>query len=223
MYIYLAVGASEMVFLFVVRQLSNETVQMDATKNYMVDYLDNVCAPRYKKAKEAELLQKSAMLMSAAKEAEEKEAQEKEASETVEKKNVEPMKRETVVAMVKEAMKMDTIEVSASKETENSSVKAEEIKVEVQEIKAEESLADIQDMVAIEIVEEPCFVQQDLENPDVMNAQEIKEETDADTPELSINIEGEPRAVHFDEQEQEEKRPHSKEAAIRLILEEFFA
>jgi hypothetical protein len=215
MYIYLAVGASEMVFLFVVRQLSNETIQMDATKNYMVDYLDNVCAPRYKKAKEAELLQKTAMRLSAVKETEEVEADEvAEANkieavenEVVETKSAEPMQRETVEAMILEAMSSDTIEEKKLEQSDSIAIEIEESNVEIQEIEAEESLADIQGTVEI----------QEKEEQDKVAIEIVKE------PELSINIEGEPRALHLDEEEKEEKRPRSKEAAIRLILEEFFA
>ena len=43
-----------MVFLFVIRQLSDEPYKINAAKNYMVDYLENTCSGRYKKQKAAE-------------------------------------------------------------------------------------------------------------------------------------------------------------------------
>jgi hypothetical protein len=53
-YQYIAVGAAEMIALFVISQLSDEGYKIKAAKNYMVDYLENVCAHRYKKAKQTE-------------------------------------------------------------------------------------------------------------------------------------------------------------------------
>ena len=46
MYQYIALGAAEMVALFVISQLSDESYKVKAAKNYMVDYLENVCAHR---------------------------------------------------------------------------------------------------------------------------------------------------------------------------------
>lgn len=43
-----------MVALFVISQLSDESYKVKAAKNYMVDYLENVCAHRYKKVKQTE-------------------------------------------------------------------------------------------------------------------------------------------------------------------------
>lgn len=54
MFQYLAAGAAEMIALFVIRQLSDEPYKISAAKNYMVDYLENVCAHRYKKVKQTE-------------------------------------------------------------------------------------------------------------------------------------------------------------------------
>lgn len=54
MFQYLAAGAAEMIALFVIRQLSDEPYKINAAKNYMVDYLENVCAHRYKKVKQTE-------------------------------------------------------------------------------------------------------------------------------------------------------------------------
>ncbi|HAX51303.1 hypothetical protein [Muricomes intestini] len=54
MYQYIGAGAAEMIALFVISQLSDEGYKIKAAKNYMVDYLENVCAHRYKKAKQTE-------------------------------------------------------------------------------------------------------------------------------------------------------------------------
>ena len=49
-YQYGALGAAEMVALFVISQLSDESYKIEAAENYMVDYLENVCAHRYNDA-----------------------------------------------------------------------------------------------------------------------------------------------------------------------------
>ena len=54
MFQYLAVGAAEMIVLSVISQLSDETYKINAAKNYMVDYLENVCAHRYRRVKQTE-------------------------------------------------------------------------------------------------------------------------------------------------------------------------
>lgn len=53
-YQFMAGGAAEMIALFVISQLSDESYKINAAKNYMVDYLDNVCSHRYKKTKQTE-------------------------------------------------------------------------------------------------------------------------------------------------------------------------
>lgn len=54
MYQFIALGAAEMIALFVVSQLSDEMYKIKMAKTYMVDYLENVCAHRFKKTKTAE-------------------------------------------------------------------------------------------------------------------------------------------------------------------------
>ncbi len=54
MYRYIALGLVEMLLLYVVGQLSDETYKIEAIKNYMVDYLENVCAFRYRKVRQSE-------------------------------------------------------------------------------------------------------------------------------------------------------------------------
>lgn len=54
MYRYIGLGAAEMVLLYVISQLSDETYKINAVKNYMVDYLENVCAHRYRKVRQTE-------------------------------------------------------------------------------------------------------------------------------------------------------------------------
>ncbi|CUX37282.1 hypothetical protein [Clostridium sp. C105KSO13] len=54
MYQYIVAGVAEMIALFVISQLSDEDYKINAAKNYMVDYLENVCAHRYKKVKQTE-------------------------------------------------------------------------------------------------------------------------------------------------------------------------
>lgn len=54
LYQYAMVGVAEMILLFVVGQVSDETYKINAVKNYMVDYLENVCAFRYKRQRQLE-------------------------------------------------------------------------------------------------------------------------------------------------------------------------
>ena len=54
MYRYIGIGAAEMILLYVISQLSDENYKISAVKNYMVDYLENVCAYRYRKERQAE-------------------------------------------------------------------------------------------------------------------------------------------------------------------------
>ena len=46
---YGAIGGAAMVLLFLVRNFSDEEHQLEVIKTYMIDYLENVCAPRYSK------------------------------------------------------------------------------------------------------------------------------------------------------------------------------
>ena len=46
---YGAIGGAAMVLLFLVRNSSDEEHQLEVVKTYMIDYLENVCAPRYSK------------------------------------------------------------------------------------------------------------------------------------------------------------------------------
>ena len=43
-----------MVALFVISQLSDESYKIEAAENYMVDYLENVCAHRCKRMRKNE-------------------------------------------------------------------------------------------------------------------------------------------------------------------------
>lgn len=54
MYRYIGTGAAEMILLYVVSQLSDENYKINAVKTYMVDYLENVCAHRYRKGRQSE-------------------------------------------------------------------------------------------------------------------------------------------------------------------------
>lgn len=53
-YRFIALGAAEMVLLFVVSQLFDEQYKIEAAKNYMVDYLENMCAPRKRRPRTQE-------------------------------------------------------------------------------------------------------------------------------------------------------------------------
>lgn len=51
---YGALGIAEMVLLFVIAQLSDEQYKIEAIKIYMVDYLENACARKYRKVRQTE-------------------------------------------------------------------------------------------------------------------------------------------------------------------------
>lgn len=53
-YQYLMLGAAEMITLYVVSQLSDESYKLEAVKNYMVDYLENICTFRYRRGRQPE-------------------------------------------------------------------------------------------------------------------------------------------------------------------------
>lgn len=54
MYQYIAAGVAQMLFLFVFTQLSDEPYKIKMVKTYMLDYLENACAPRYNKVRQSE-------------------------------------------------------------------------------------------------------------------------------------------------------------------------
>lgn len=53
-YQYGALGAAEMLALFVISQLTDEHYKIEAVRNYMVDYLENVCAHKFKRVRQTE-------------------------------------------------------------------------------------------------------------------------------------------------------------------------
>ena len=48
---YLVTGGVEMALLFVIAQLTDKKYQMDVIENYMIEYLENVCAHKYHKVR----------------------------------------------------------------------------------------------------------------------------------------------------------------------------
>ncbi|MDD2980115.1 MAG: hypothetical protein PHN80_09110 [Hespellia sp.] len=53
-YRYIGIGLAEMILLFVLMHMTDEDYKIDVMKAYIVDYLENVCAPRYRKMHMAE-------------------------------------------------------------------------------------------------------------------------------------------------------------------------
>ncbi len=51
-YQYVAFGLAEMVALFVISQITDESYKIEAAKNYMVDYLENVCSHKFKRVRQ---------------------------------------------------------------------------------------------------------------------------------------------------------------------------
>ena len=52
---YLAIGATGVVFLFLIHISSDERYQLRMARIYMIDYLQNICAPRYEKQQKLKL------------------------------------------------------------------------------------------------------------------------------------------------------------------------
>lgn len=52
---YAAGGAGTAILVFLFQLTGDEKYQLDAVKNYMVDYLENICARRYEKAQKKEI------------------------------------------------------------------------------------------------------------------------------------------------------------------------
>ena len=52
---YAAGGAGTAILVFLFQLTGDEKYQLDAVKNYMVDYLENICARRYEKAQQKEI------------------------------------------------------------------------------------------------------------------------------------------------------------------------
>lgn len=53
-YRYAGIGAAGMMLLFVISQLSDEQHKILRVQNYMVDYLENVCASRHRRVRQSE-------------------------------------------------------------------------------------------------------------------------------------------------------------------------
>ena len=52
---YAGIGAFLAVFLYVIHKITDEGYRLEAVRNYMVDYLENVCLHRYEKAYQKEI------------------------------------------------------------------------------------------------------------------------------------------------------------------------
>lgn len=52
---YAAGGAGTAIIIFLFQLTGDEKYQLDAVKNYMVDYLENICARKYEKAQQKEI------------------------------------------------------------------------------------------------------------------------------------------------------------------------
>lgn len=231
-YQFAALGAAEMILLFVISQVSDEQYRMEAIKNYMVDYLENVCAYKYRKLRQSEREQKARIDVI------QPEAAVRGAGNT--QGNVQGNQPGSV-------QDKEAVECSAANEPAAGSLKSVKRKEmrsragrgqerpvsrrKVQETRRQETRRK-------RGVTEEGFLQAEQDQEERFQEERYREaahyieETEAELP---INIEGEPRNVENGEKRRSpaerrvsretdgEDRPALKEAAIRQILEEFLA
>ena len=227
-----ALGAAEMVLLFVISQVSDEQYRMEAIKNYMVDYLENVCAYKYRKLRQSEREQKARIDVI------QPEAAVRGAGNT--QGNVQGNQPGSV--QEKEAVECSAANEPAAgplksvkrKEMRSRAGRGQERPVsrrKVQEARRQETRQK-------RGVPEEGFLQAEQEQEERFQEERYSEAAhyiEETETELPINIEGEPRNVENGEKRRSpaerrvsretdgEDRPALKEAAIRQILEEFLA
>lgn len=231
-YQFAALGAAEMILLFVISQVSDEQYRMEAIKNYMVDYLENVCAYKYRKLRQSEREQKARIDVI------QPEAAVRGAGNT--QGNVQGNQPGSV-------QEKEAVECSAANEPAAGplkSVKRKEMRSRagrgqerpVSRRKVQE--ARWQETRQKRGVPEEGFLQAEQEQEERFQEERYSEAAhyiEETETELPINIEGEPRNVENGEKRRSpaerrvsretdgEDRPALKEAAIRQILEEFLA
>ena len=231
-YQFAALGAAEMVLLFVISQVSDEQYRMEAIKNYMVDYLENVCAYKYRKLRQSEREQKARIDVI------QPEAAVRGAGNT--QGNVQGNQPGSV--QEKEAVECSAANEPAAgplksvkrKEMRSRAGRGQERPVsrrKVQEARRQETRQK-------RGVPEEGFLQAEQEQEERFQEERYSEAAhyiEETETELPINIEGEPRNVENGEKRRSpaerrvsretdgEDRPALKEAAIRQILEEFLA
>lgn len=109
---YGAIGGASMVLMFLVRISSDEEHQLEVVKTYMIDYLENVCAPRYGKQQALKYQRMGNMMQ-----------------ETV----VDPV-NETVVETSEEVIAEQRIEKAAEQKEETKKPDMREIKIPGQDL-----------------------------------------------------------------------------------------
>ena len=218
-YQFAALGAAEMILLFVISQLSDEQYRIEAVKNYMVDYLENVCAYKYRKLRQSEREQKSRIdvIQPEAVMRSEGNVQGNESAEC-------SMTNEPVDQAKNTKRKDMRSRVGRAQENHISRRKAQEGRR--QENRQRRGVPE-EGFLQAEQDQEERFQEERYRE-----AAHYMEETDAELP---INIEGEPRNVETREKKRSlaerrvnreadgEDQPALKEEAIRQILEEFLA
>lgn len=218
-YQFAALGAAEMILLFVISQLSDEQYRIEAVKNYMVDYLENVCAYKYRKLRQSEREQKSRIDVI------QPEAVMRSEGNVQGNESAECSMTNEPVDQVKNTKRKDMrSRVGRAQENHISRRKAQEGRR--QENRQRRGVPE-EGFLQAEQDQEECFQEERYRE-----ATHYMEETDAELP---INIEGEPRNVETREKKRSlaerrvnretdgEDQPALKEEAIRQILEEFLA
>lgn len=223
-YQFAALGAAEMVLLFVISQVSDEQYRMEAIKNYMVDYLENVCAYKYRKLRQSEREQKARIDVI------QPEAAVRGAGNT--QGNVQ--EKEAVECSAANEPAAGPLKSVKRKEMRSRAGRGQERPVsrrKVQEARRQETRQK-------RGVPEEGFLQAEQEQEERFQEERYSEAAhyiEETETELPINIEGKPRNVENGEKRRSpaerrvsretdgEDRPALKEAAIRQILEEFLA
>lgn len=227
-YQFAALGAAEMILLFVISQVSDEQYRMEAIKNYMVDYLENVCAYKYRKLRQSEREQKARIDVI------QPEAAVRGAGNTQGNQPGSVQEKEAVECSAANEPAAGPLKSVKRKEMRSRAGRGQERPVsrrKVQETRRQETRQK-------RGVPEEGFLQAEQEQEERFQEERYSEAAhyiEETETELPINIEGEPRNVENGEKRRSpaerrvsretdvEDRPALKEAAIRQILEEFLA
>ena len=235
-YQFAAVGTAEMVLLFVISQISDEQYRMEAVKNYMVDYLENVCAYKYRKLRRNEREQKARIDVIQPDGMTARNEGQASVKESADAGRVNELAYES--GKISDYAAENSDSPGRAKDVGRKGIKARGSKVQETRISRKKSQESkwkdsrqkggvSEEFLQAEQDQEERFQEEGYrENVSYMDEKEAA---------LSINIEGEPRNAEQEESgkrlmerrvnrdEGEEEQPILKEEAIRQILEEFLA
>lgn len=221
---YGTIGGAAMVLLFLVRISSDEAHQLDIVKTYMIDYLENVCAPRYSKQQSLKhqrmehvmnetvlepagdvFMESEDVVMESDKAEMETDEREKEAVRS--EKSLNPdMKEIKIPGQKEEKVKLERYETAKPEQTDTENMKSKTIETKLQNM---ENDWRKEDTIGTEDEKKMIMVEAD-------EKERIVEENHAVRGVEPINIQKR-------EPEAETERRIPQEVILREILEEFLA